>query len=75
MRTSGSILPWPALQQHLRELDDLVYSASDDVIRRKLGKIVPEFQYTEKSHETPDNVPALAATAGLRIAATASAND
>jgi FlaA1/EpsC-like NDP-sugar epimerase len=75
MRTSGSILPWPALQQHLRELDDLVYSASDDVIRRKLGQIVPEFQYTEKPREAAAQIPALVSAPGLPIAATASAND
>jgi FlaA1/EpsC-like NDP-sugar epimerase len=75
MRTSGSILPWPALQQHLRELDDLVYSASDAVIRRKLGQIVPEFQYTEKPREAAAQIPALVSAPGLPIAATASAND
>lgn len=74
MRTSGSIMPWPVLQQHLGELDDLVYSASDAVIRRKLGQIVPEFQYTEKPHEAAAQIPVLVA-APLRIAATASAND
>ncbi len=75
MRTSGSIMPWPVLQQHLGELDDLVYSASDAVIRRKLGQIVPEFQYTEKPHEAAAQIPVLVAAPGLRIAATASAND
>jgi len=75
MRTAGSIMAWPELQQHLRDLDDLVYSADDNLIRRKLTQIVPEYQYTEQLPKTLDIAPAFAHSSALQIAATASAND
>lgn len=75
MRTAGSIMAWPELQQHLRDLDDLVYSADDNLIRRKLTQIVPEYQYNEPLPAALDSVPAFAPSPGLQIAATASAND
>lgn len=75
MRISGSIMPWATLQQYLRDLDDLLYSADDSILRRKLAQIVPEYTY-------PDQVPALAdevldftQNAALQIAATAAAHD
>src|SRR5206468_3229377 len=57
MRTAGSIMAWPALQQHLRDLDDLVYSADDNTIRRKLAQIVPEYHYTEPLPAALDVAP------------------
>lgn len=75
MRTAGSIMAWPELQQHLRDLDDLVYSADDNLIRRKLTQIVPEYQYTEPLPKTLDIAPAFPHNSALQIAATASAND
>jgi hypothetical protein len=75
MRTAGSIMAWPALQQHLRDLDDLVYSADDNTIRRKLAQIVPEYHYTEPLPAALDVAPVLLHNAALQIAATASAND
>jgi FlaA1/EpsC-like NDP-sugar epimerase len=49
MRTSGKLMAWPILQGHLRELDGMVYSGNDSLIRRKLKDIVPEYVYVEQS--------------------------
>jgi FlaA1/EpsC-like NDP-sugar epimerase len=47
MRTAGKLTSWPVLQQHLQELDDLVYSVADSMLRKKLKDIVPEYDYVE----------------------------
>jgi FlaA1/EpsC-like NDP-sugar epimerase len=78
MRTSGKLISWPVLQEHLRELDGLVYPGTDSMIRKKLKEIVPEYVYFEES--MPVEVPVAARVPGqesiLRIiAATAGAND
>ncbi len=75
MRTSGSIMAWPLLQQHLRDLDDLLYSADDNTLRRKLAQIVPEYQFPEVAIAVLDDAATFAHNSGLQIAATASAND
>ena len=75
MRTAGSIMAWSVLQQHLRELDDIVYSAPDSAIRSKLAQIIPEYKYAEQPADPARQLPALIHNPGLQIAATASAND
>ncbi len=77
MRTSGKLMGWPVLQEHLHELDGLIYSGNDSMIRKKLKDIVPEYLYMEGS--TPVRVPVEARAAGresvLRVIAATGAND
>jgi FlaA1/EpsC-like NDP-sugar epimerase len=47
LRTSGQLVAWPALQQHLQELYALIYTGSAGLIRAKLKQIVPEYSYGE----------------------------
>ncbi len=76
MRSSGKLMSWPVLQGHLRDLDGLVYSGTDSMIRKKLKEIVPEYAYFE---EVPVNLPVADRRPGpestLRIIATTAAND
>jgi FlaA1/EpsC-like NDP-sugar epimerase len=78
MRTSGKLMSWPVLQEHLRQLDGLVYPGTDSMIRKKLKEIVPEYVYFEES--MPVEVPVATLVPGQEstfrmIAATAGAND
>ena len=75
MRTSGRIMPWPTLQQHLRKLDDLLYSADDNIVRNKLAQIVPEYRYPEQVPAIAAEIPAFTQNPSLQIAATAAAID
>jgi FlaA1/EpsC-like NDP-sugar epimerase len=78
MRTSGKLMSWPVLQEHLRQLDGLVYPGTDSMIRKKLKEIVLEYVYFEQS--MPVEVPVATLVPGQEstfriIAATTGAND
>ena len=48
-RTAGEQMSWPILQTHLTEMDALLYSANDAMIRAKLNQVVPEYAYVENA--------------------------
>ena len=70
-------MSWPVLQEHLRELDGLVYSGTDSMIRKKLKEIVPEYVYFEESIPVKVLVAARIPGQGstIRIVPAAAAND
>jgi FlaA1/EpsC-like NDP-sugar epimerase len=55
IRTSGQLMSWTELREHLRELDGLIYSSPAATIRQKLKEIVPEYNYIEK--DVPVAIP------------------
>ncbi len=49
IRTSSKLMSWSMLNEHLRELEAMVYASTDAMIREKLKQIVPEYRYVEEA--------------------------
>jgi len=71
MRTSGKLMNWPVLQEHLRQLNGLVYSGTDAMLRNKLKHIVPEYSYAEPITPFPMVAPRLPQQMSKRLPITA----
>ena len=44
-RIHSNLAPWPELSQHIKELQQLMLSGSDQSLRAKIQDIVPEYNY------------------------------
>ena len=76
-RTCGNLTSWPNLSWHLRELQQLMGSGSDQSMRAKIQDIVPEYNYelAVKPSRTTKNVPARPHATMMVHSPAAAAND
>jgi FlaA1/EpsC-like NDP-sugar epimerase len=75
-RTHSNLAPWPNLSQHLRDLQQLMCSGSDQSMRAKIQDIVPEYAHQTSIEPSKALKKELAEPHVVRtLSRTAAAND